>query len=70
MAKLEFRIYPNGMIQSKTVGVKGPSCQNYAEEIYAITGGKYYFVEKTEEFLEQEQEEMIREEIIAKGGIK
>lgn len=56
MAKqIKIRVYPNGKIESKTVGIKGKSCLNYIKEIENLTGAKTVKSEFIKEYNETEQ---------------
>lgn len=55
MAKqIKIRVYPDGKIESETIGIKGKSCLNYIEEIEQLTGAKTIQSEFTEEYHQQE----------------
>ena len=56
MAKqMKIRVYPNGKIESETVGIKGKSCLNYIKEVENLTGAKTIKSEFTNEYNETEQ---------------
>ena len=51
MAKqIKIRVYPDGKIESETIGIKGKSCLNYIKEIEQLTGAKTVQSEFTEEY--------------------
>ena len=56
MAKqIKIRVYPDGRIESETVGIKGKSCLNYIKEVENLTGAKTIKSEFTSEYNETEQ---------------
>lgn len=56
MAKqIKIRVYPDGRIESETVGIKGKSCLNYIKEVENLTGAKTVKSEFTHEYSETEQ---------------
>ncbi len=56
MAKqIKIRVYSNGKIESKTIGIKGKSCLNYIKEVENLTGAKTIKSEFTKEYNETEQ---------------
>lgn len=56
MAKqIKIRVYPDGRIESETVGIKGKSCLNYIKEVENLTGAKTVKSEFTHEYNETEQ---------------
>lgn len=55
MAKqIKIRVYPDGRIESETVGIKGKSCLGYIKDIENLTGAKVVHSEFTEEYHQQE----------------
>ena len=50
--QIKIRVYPDGRIESETVGIKGKSCLNYIKEVEQLTGAKTVYSEFTEEFLQ------------------
>ncbi len=40
--QIKIRVYPDGRIESETVGIKGKQCLGYIKDIEAITGAKIY----------------------------
>ena len=55
MAKqIKIRVYPDGRIESETVGIKGKSCMNYIKEVENLTGAKTVKSEFTNEYYEAE----------------
>ena len=58
MAKqIKIRVYPDGRIESKTVGIKGKSCMGYIKEVEDLTGAKTVKSEFTNEYYETETAE-------------
>lgn len=56
MAKqIKIRVYPDGRIESETVGIKGKSCLGYIKEVENLTGTKTVKSEFTHEYNETEQ---------------
>jgi len=51
--RLEFRIYPDGRVEEKVIGVKGGQCHKVTENINKALG-KVVNSEPTEEMFEQE----------------
>lgn len=57
MAKqIKIRVYPDGRIESETVGMKGKSCMNYIKEVENLTGAKTVKSEFTHEYYEVENQ--------------
>ena len=57
MAKqINIRVYPDGRIESETVGIKGKSCMNYIKEVENLTGAKTVKSEFTNEYYEVENQ--------------
>ena len=57
MAKqIKIRVYPDGRIESETVGIKGKSCMNYIKEVENLTGAKTVKSEFTNEYYEVENQ--------------
>lgn len=52
--QIQIRVYPDGRIESKTLGVKGKSCLNYIKEVENLTGAKTVKSEFTKEYYETE----------------
>ncbi len=52
--QIKIRVYPDGRIESETIGIKGKSCLNYIKEIEQLTGAKTVQSEFTEEYHQQE----------------
>lgn len=51
MAKqIKIRVYPDGRIESETVGIKGKSCLGYIKEIEQLTDAQVIHSEFTEEY--------------------
>ena len=56
MAKqIKIRVYPDGRIESETIGIKGKSCLGYIKDIENLTGAKVVHSEFTEEYHQQEE---------------
>ena len=53
--QIKIRVYPNGKIESETVGIKGKSCLNYIKKVENLTGAKTIKSEFTKEYNETEQ---------------
>ena len=52
--QIQVRVYPDGRIESKTLGIKGKSCLNYIKEVENLTGSKTVKSEFTKEYYENE----------------
>lgn len=52
--QIQIRVYPDGKIESKTLGIKGKSCLNYIKEVENLTGSKTVKSEFTKEYYENE----------------
>ena len=52
--QIKIRVYPDGRIESETVGIKGKSCLNYIKEVEQLTGAKTVYSEFTGEYPQQE----------------
>lgn len=52
--QIQIRVYPDGRIESKTLGIKGKSCLNYIKEVENLTGSKTVKSEFTKEYYENE----------------
>ncbi len=52
--QIQIRVYPDGRIESKTLGVKGKSCIKYIKEVENLTGAKTVKSEFTKEYYETE----------------
>lgn len=55
--QIQIRVYPDGKIESKTIGVKGKSCMKYIKTIEDLTSAKTYKSEFTHEYYEKQTEE-------------
>lgn len=53
--QIKIRIYPDGRIESETVGIKGKSCLNYIKEVENLTDAKTVKSEFTNEYYESEK---------------
>ena len=52
--QIKIRVYPDGRIESETVGIKGKSCLGYIKDIENLTGAKVVHSEFTDECHQQE----------------
>ena len=52
--QIKIRVYPDGRVESETVGVKGKSCLNHIKDIEDLTGAKVVKSEFTHEYNESE----------------
>lgn len=52
--QIKIRVYPNGKIESETVGIKGKACLGYIKDIEQLTGGTVLDSQFTEEYYEQQ----------------
>lgn len=48
--QIKIRVYPDGRIESETVGIKGKSCLGYIKEIEQLTDAQVVHSEFTEEY--------------------
>lgn len=48
--QIKIRVYPDGRIESETVGIKGKSCLGYIKEIEQLTDAQVIHSEFTEEY--------------------
>ena len=53
--QIKIRVYPDGRIESETVGIKRKSCLNYIKEVENLIGAKTVKSEFTHEYNETEQ---------------
>jgi hypothetical protein len=51
--RIEFKIYPDGRVEEKVIGIKGENCQKVTEKINKVLG-EVIQSEPTEEMFEQE----------------
>lgn len=69
MAKqIQIRVYPDGRIESKTLGVKGKSCLNYIKEVEQLTGAKTVKSEFTEEYYQTEAQNTVSNQGYQQSG--
>jgi len=69
MAKqIQIRVYPDGRIESKTLGVKGKSCLGYIKEIENLTEAKTVSSEFTQEYYQTETYETAYNEGYQQNG--
>lgn len=66
--QIKIRVYPDGRIESETVGIKGKSCLNYIKEVEQLTGAKTVYSEFTEEYHQQEVRNDTYNEEYQQGG--
>lgn len=66
--QIKIRVYPDGRIESETVGIKGKSCLNYIKEVEQLTGAKTVYSEFTEEYYQQEVHNDTYNEGYQQGG--
>lgn len=66
--QIKIRVYPDGRIESETVGIKGKSCLNYIKEVEQLTGAKTVYSEFTEEYHQQEVHNDTYNEGYQQGG--
>ncbi len=52
--QIKIRVYPNGKIESQTVGIKGKACLGYIKDIEQLTGATAVDSQFTNEYYEQE----------------
>ncbi len=52
--QIKIRVYPDGRIESETIGIKGKSCLGYIKDIENLTGAKVVHSEFTDEYHQQE----------------
>jgi len=52
--QIKIRVYPDGRIESETVGIKGKSCLNYIKEVEQLTDAKTVKSEFTHEYYESQ----------------
>ena len=55
--QIKIRIYPNGRIESETVGIKGKECMNYLKDIENLTGAKITTSAFTQEYYQTESQQ-------------
>lgn len=66
--QIQIRIYPDGRIESKTLGVKGESCLGYIKEIENLTEAKTVSSEFTQEYYQVETYETAYNEGYQQSG--
>ena len=54
MGKMKIRLFPDGTIQMETEGIKGKRCTDYAKVLAKLADAKFYSIDKTEEYYQQE----------------
>lgn len=52
--QIKIRVYPDGRIESETVGIKGKQCLGYLKDIENMTGAKTIKSKFTKEYTESE----------------
>lgn len=55
MKQLKIRLFPNGMIQAETNGIKGKACLNYVKILEELTGARAVDSDYTEEYDEPDE---------------
>ena len=55
MKKIQIRVFKDGHIESKTVGIKGKSCQKYITEVENLTNAQTIDSSYTSEYYENEE---------------
>ncbi len=58
MKQIKIRIFPDGRIESETVNIKGKKCLEYIKPIQEMTGAQAIDSEFTDEYYENETEEL------------
>ncbi len=53
--QIKIRIFPDGKIESETVGIKGKTCLNYIKEIENLTGANVTKSKFTNEYNETDE---------------
>ncbi len=66
--QIKIRVYPDGRIESETVGIKGKSCLSYIKEVEQLTDAKTVYSEFTEEYHQQEVHNDTYNEGYQQGG--
>ncbi|MBR6616611.1 MAG: DUF2997 domain-containing protein [Oscillospiraceae bacterium] len=69
MAKLKIRIYKDGTIESRTEGVTGEKCMNYVEQIAALTESAPVYIEKTQEYFLNQQENLTESDYMKEESV-
>ena len=54
MKTISIRIYPDGVVQAETNGIKGKRCKDYIPIINRLISARYTEVELTSEYYESE----------------
>lgn len=61
MGKIKIRIYPDGIIQAETNGIKGKKCTDYKKIISNLTGAKIIEEQYTSEYYEEVKNNEVEE---------
>ena len=61
--QLQVRIYPDGKIDAKTLGLKGESCTGYIKILETLLQARTVESSYTEEYDQTETQETVRSEI-------
>ena len=54
--QIKIRVYPDGRIESETIGIKGNKCLGYIKDIENLTGAKIVNSKFTKEYNEKDQQ--------------
>ena len=54
--QIKIRVYPDGRIESETVGIKGKQCLGYIKDIEAMTGAKIIKSGFTKDYYDTDQQ--------------
>ncbi len=68
--KMIVRIHPDGSVFTETVGVTGPVCQKYVDQIAAMTGGAISHTVRKPEFFDTNQHGVSTNSLIVKENEK
>ncbi len=65
MKQLKIKIFPDGMVQTETEGIKGKACLNYVKVLEMLTGARAVDSDRTPEYYEQENlmEDTVSDEV-------
>lgn len=53
--QIQVRIYPNGKIEAKTIGVKGKHCVQYSSLLEQVLNARVVESQLTDEYYQQEE---------------
>ena len=62
MKQIQIKIFPNGEIEAETKGMKGKTCLKYIAELERMANAVTQDSEFTKEYLETEEQEVVRTE--------